>query len=551
MTGPVDPGSGPGPGPGDRGAGARPSRRRLVHALFTGVDHLTVGRRFVVFGVLFGFLGALDALMLRFSLLTPTATLWSRGTYDALFTTHGITMLFLAATPVLLGLASALLPPLLDAEEVAFPRVNALACWLLVPAAVLVRAGLVADLVGLAGVRPAAVGWTLYAPMSVAASNPAVDALLVGLHLTGIAATLSAVVLLVTVVTERGPGVGWDDVDAFGWSVLTTAAMILFAYPVLESALVMLLADRTVGTTFFLGDGGGALLWQHLFWFFGHPEVYILVLPPMGIISRVLPAFAGRRLHGEAAMVYSTVAIGVLGFAVWGHHMFTTGMDPRVQASFMALTLVIAVPSAVKTLDWLLTLRGAALRLTAPALFCLAAVANLVLGGVTGVLLAATPLDRVYHGTYYVVGHFHLLLVGTSAFATLGGCYYWFPLLTGRLYDRTLARVHFWLTAVGTLGTFLPMLALGLGGLPRRFATYPIEFLPLQAVSTVFALVLGGAQLLWLYNVLASWWAGPRVTTGDVWDVVDTPAPSREWEWLDHRLAPGSTTDAAASEVSN
>ena len=503
----------------------------------TTVDNEDVGVLYLVFGFGCGAVGAGDALMLRTDLLTPNADVWPAGTYDALFTTHGLTMLFLFAAPVVFGLANFVLPALVGADEMAFPRVNAVAFWLLVPAAMLMRSGLLANLAGVSGVSPPATGWTLYAPMSVEATNRGIDLLLLGLHLSGLSTVMSAINFIATVLAERR--VPWADLDIFSWTMLTTGGLALFSFPLLGSALLMLLLDRNFGTTFYAVEGGGPLLWQHLFWFFGHPEVYILVLPPMGLISLILPRFAGRRLFGRTFVVYSTLAIGVLAYGVWAHHMFTTGLDPRIQASFMAVTLAIAVPSAVKTFNWIATLWNGRIRLTAPMLFCVGAVGNFVLGGVTGVFLASIPVDRLLHGTYYVVGHFHFMLVGTSVFALFAGVYYWFPLFTGRRYDASLARLHFWLTAVGTVGAFGALVWLGFHGLPRRMATYPPALAPLQQFATVCAYVLGLAQVVWVWNVVRSLRRRPPVADANVWDLDDrllTP----EWTGFD---PPGAEDD--------
>ncbi|WP_277554127.1 cytochrome c oxidase subunit I [Halobaculum limi] len=507
------------------------SPRRLVPTGLVGwlttVDHRRVGILYLVFASVAGLWGAVDAMVIRTALLTPQATLVEAATYDELFTTHGLTMVFLFATPGFFGLANVVVPPLIGADEMAFPRANATAVWLLPPSILLVRAGTVAlALPGVESLAPVALGWTLYPPLSTQSTNPAVDLTLLGLHLSGVGTILASINVVVTVITERAPAVTWDRLDLFTWSMLVAAGLAMFAFPILGSALLMLLLDRNVGTTYFAVDGGGPMLWQHLFWFWGHPEVYVLALPAMGVISHVLPKFAGRELFGRNSVVYSTLAVGTLSFGVWAHHMFTTGLDPRLKASFMAVTLAIGVPSAVKTFNWIATLWNGSIRLTAPMLFCLGAVATFVLGGVTGVFLASIPIDIVLHDTFYVVGHFHLMLVGLTVFGAFAAVYYWFPLLTGRLYDPFLARLHFWCSVTGVLVTFLPLLLIGLDGLPRRTATYPATFATAQRVSTVGAYLLGAGQLAWLVNVAWSALAGPRVS-GDVWDLGE--ARTREW----------------------
>ncbi|WP_424019244.1 cbb3-type cytochrome c oxidase subunit I [Halorientalis pallida] len=498
-----------------------------VRRWVTTTDHADVGRLYLAFGTVAGLWGALDAMAIRTALLTPTPTIWSASTYGAFFTTHGLTMLFFAVTPVAFGFANVVVPRLVGASDLAFPRLNAVAFWLLPPALLLARSNVLLGLVAPSGPTVPAVGWTLYVPLSMQVPGPNLDLLLLGLHLAGVSTILSALNLLVTIFEERT--VGWHALDAFTWSMLTAAGLVLFAFPVLGSALVMLLADRNLGTAFFAVDAGGPTTWQHLFWFFGHPEVYILLLPAMGIVSHVLPRFVGRPLVGFRGIVYSTLAIGALSFGVWAHHMFTTGLDPRLQASFMAVSLAIAVPSAVKVCNWIATVWGGRVRLQAPALFCLGAVGFFVLGGVTGVLLASVPVDLRLHGTYYVVSHFHLVLVGTVVFALFAGSYYWFPLITGRHYDERLARTHFLLTAVGALVLLLPLLALGVAGLPRRSATYPPELVPVQALATLGGYVVGIGQLPWLFTVVRSAVVGRVVTDADPWSVADDTPRATEW----------------------
>jgi cytochrome c oxidase subunit 1 len=297
----------------------------------------------------------------------------------------------------------------------------------------------------------------------------------------------------------------------------------------------MLLLDRNFATTFFATEGGGPLLWQHLFWFFGHPEVYILVLPPMGLISLILPRFSGRKLFGFKFVVYSTLAIGVLSFGVWAHHMFSTGIDPRIRASFMAVSLAIAIPSAVKTFNWITTMWNGKLRMTTPMLFSIGFVQNFIIGGVTGVFLASIPVDLVLHDTYYVVGHFHFIVMGAIAVAGFAGIYYWFPLYTGRMYQKTLAKWHFWLTMIGSNVTFIAMLLLGYGGMPRRYATYLPQFTNLHVVATVGAFIMGFGQLIFVYNLVVSWLEGRRVESGDPWDLEDNGMKTKEWAWFERK----------------
>lgn len=512
------------------------TRKRLRRGIrwLTRVDHRTLGVLYLVFGSAAGLWGATDAMLLRSGLVTPGSNVWTAKTFSGLFTTHGLTMLFFFAAPVIFGIATYMIPPLVGADDLAFPYLTAAAFWLLPIALLLTRAGLLANLIGIETLSPPMTGWTFYVPLSTDMSNPDLTLVLLGILLNAISTIFASVNILITVITERGETVTWNNLDSFTWAMLTTSGMVLFAFPMLCSALVMLLLDRNFGTLLFApgGGGGGPLLWQHLFWYFGHPEVYILVLPPMGLISLILPKFANRRLFGVRSIVYSTLAIGVLSFGVWGHHMFTTGIDPRIRASFMAITLAIVLPSAAKTFDWIMTLWNGRIRLTTPMLFCVGAIANFVIGGVTGVFLAAIPIDLLYQGTYYVVGHFHLILVGTIVFALFAANYYWFPILTGRMYNAQLAKYHFWLSSVGVVVTFNLFLLIGMLGLPRRMATYPPQFTLLHQFATVGAYLIGLSQLIWLWNMYYSVRYGPEVETADVWRLAETGAFTREWKWF-------------------
>jgi cytochrome c oxidase subunit 1 len=486
-------------------------------------------------------------MMIRAELLTPEPGIWDNVTYNELFTTHGITMLFFFATPAFTGIGNYFLPLLLGADDMAFPRVNAIAFWLLPPGLLLVRGGLIVEVTGrlfaLLGVahpvfeviKPPATSWTLYVPLAAELPNPQISIMLLGLHLSGLATVMASINFIVTIYTERAEGVNWATLDIFSWALLTTSAIVIFAFPLLGSALVMLLLDRVVGTAFFAFQDG-PILWQHLFWFFGHPEVYILVLPAFGLTSYILPKFVGRRLFGFRFVVYSTLAIGVLSFGVWAHHMFATGMDPRLRGSFMAVSLAIAVPSAVKVFNWITTMYNGRIRLVAPLWFSVAGIALLVVGGVTGVFLAAVPIDMVYHGTYYVVGHFHLIILGIIPVSLFAASYYWFPLLTGRRYSERLATIHAVMVTVGVALAFGAMTVIGILGLPRRSATYPAQFTLLQQTASVGAALIFAGVNVWIYNLVQSYRRGERIESADPWDLKATGQFSREWQWFaEHR----------------
>ncbi|SFC07760.1 cytochrome c oxidase subunit 1 [Halobiforma haloterrestris] len=530
---------------------------------FTTVDHKDIGLLYILFGTAAALWGATDAMMIRTELLVPETAIWNVETYNAVFTTHGFTMLFFFVTPVFTGIANYVLPLLLGADDLAFPRINAIAFWLLPPSLLLVRGGLITDVMGmvlgvlpldvsaLEALEPVGMGWTMYTPLSVEMANPQISVALLGLHLSGVATTMAAINFIVTVLTERPDDLGWDRLDIFSWNILVTSGLILLAFPLLGSTLIMLLLDRNFGTTFFAIEGGGPMLWQHLFWFFGHPEVYILVLPAFGLISLILPKFCGRRLFGFRFIVYSTIAIGVMSFGVWAHHMFATGMDPRLRASFMAVSLAIAIPSAIKEFNWIATMWNGRLRLDAPLICIIGGLSTFVVGGITGVFLAAVPVDLVLHDTHYVVGHFHLIVVGVIPLAMIAASYYWFPLITGRMYNQRLARVQSLLLVVGSFVTFLPLLVLGYEGMPRRYGVYPAEFITLNQIASLGALVLGVSVVLWLVNMVQSARVGPVVRDADVWNLKETGQFTREWQWFEERLEErrdGSTRPESSPE---
>ncbi|MBV0901996.1 cytochrome c oxidase subunit I [Haloarcula salina] len=510
----------------------------------TTVDHKDIGLLYGLYAIIAFAVGGIMAFLIRVQLVTPAGAILSNNAYNSILTSHGITMLFLFGTPIIAAFANYFIPLLIGADDMAFPRINAIAFWVLPPAALLIWAGFFLAPVTDNMIEPARTAWTMYTPLSVEQTNPGVDLMLLGLHLSGVGATMGAINFIATIFTERDGDVDWANLDIFSWTMLTQSALILFAFPLLGSALVMLLMDRNLQTTFFAVEGGGPLLWQHLFWFFGHPEVYILVLPPMGLVSLILPKFSGRKLFGFKFVVYSTLAIGVLSFGVWAHHMFSTGMDPRLRASFMAVSLAIAIPSAVKTFNWITTMWNGRLRLTTPMLFCIGFVSNFIIGGVTGVFLAAVPVDLILHDTYYVVGHFHYIVMGAIGFAAFAGIYYWFPVFTGRMYQRTLGKAHFWLSMVGTNLTFFAMLALGYLGMPRRYATYQFDgaIAPLVQVTTFHQLATVGAvillvgQLIFVWNIVQSWLEGPKVEDGDPWNLERDGMLDREFEWFDEQL---------------
>ncbi|WP_134671560.1 cytochrome c oxidase subunit I [Halorussus marinus] len=538
---------------GGYGAGEPVTHREKPGGLIrwlTTVDHKDIGLLYGLYGLTAFAWGGINIVLMRTELLTPETAVIGANFYNSLLTSHGITMLFLFGTPIIAAFGNYFIPLLIGADDMAFPRINAIAFWLLPPGAILIWFGFFAAPLGI-GIEPSQTSWTMYTPLSVEQANPGVDLMLLGLHLTGVSATMGAINFIATIFTERGDEVGWERLDIFSWTMLTQSGIILFAFPLLGSALVMLLLDRNFGTMFFAVEGGSPLLWQHLFWFFGHPEVYILVLPPMGLVSLILPRFSGRKLFGFKFVVYSTLAIGVLSFGVWAHHMFSTGMDPRIRGSFMAVSLAIAVPSAVKTFNWITTMWNGTLRLTAPMLFSIGFVQNFIIGGVTGVFLASVPVDLLVHDTYYVVGHFHFIVMGAIAVAGFAGIYYWFPLFTGRMYQKTLAKIHFWTTMIGTNMVFFALILLGYDGMPRRYATYLPQFQDLHVVAGVGTFILAFGQLVFVWNLVTSWLEGPRVESGDPWALEDDGLKTREWTWFERKRETAVATDGGDDAIAD
>jgi cytochrome c oxidase subunit I len=448
---------------------ARPTAGWGLLEWLTTVDHKRIGLLYLVTAGIFFFLAGVQALVMRLQLAQPRASVLSPGAYNALFTMHGTTMVFLVGMPVLLGFANYFVPLQIGARDMAFPKLNALSLWLLV------FGGLVLYFSFLAGAPPDT-GWYNYATLSERpfALGSGVDYWTLGLLVTSVGSVMTGVNLLVTVVKLRAPGMTPFRMPAFVWMSAITAILILYALPTLAAAQVMLLFDRYLGGHFFTADGGGdPVLWQHLFWFFGHPEVYILTLPGFGIMSEVVPVFARKPLFGYAFVVGSGIVIAFYSMLVWGHHMFAVGLGFTPEAFFGAASMVIAIPSGVKIFSWLATMWGGQLRFTTAMLFAVALIVTFVIGGVTGVHFAIVPVDWQTHDTYYVVAHFHYVLFAATILSVLAGVHYWFPKMTGRMLDERLGRWHFWLTVAGINATFFPMHVVGLMGMPRRVYTYP------------------------------------------------------------------------------
>jgi cytochrome c oxidase subunit 1 len=498
-------------------------RTGLLNWLLT-TDHKLIGVMYIWLGFIFFSIGGIFALLLRTQLFAPGLQVLKPEVYNQIMSLHGTFMIFFFTIPLLAGVGNYVVPIQIGARDMAFPRLNAISFWLLIPAGVMMITSMFLQGGSAAG------GWTSYPPLSARqySPGPGVDLWILGLHLAGLSSILGAINFVVTVTNLRAPGMSMWKLPMFCWTVFITQIIILFATPVLAGALTMLLTDRLFGTAFFMpAAGGDPVLWQHLFWFYSHPAVYIMVLPGMGMISQVLPVFAGKRLFGYKGLVLSTAGIGVIGFLVWGHHMFSTGIDPRLRFFFSFASMVIAVPTGVKIWSWIATIWGGSIRFRAPMLFGLGFIALFVCGGITGVWLALVPFDVQVHDTYFVVAHLHYVLFGGSLMAIFAGIYYWFPKISGRLYHEGLGQVHFWLTFIGMNLTFMPMHFMGILGMPRRIYTYQPQYTSWNQVATVGSYLLGVAMFLFVVNMLWSLWKGRRAPM-DPWEHADV---NRTLEW--------------------
>jgi len=491
---------------------AAPVRRRGVGAWLTTVDHKEIGIMYMVSTFIFFGLAGIAALLVRVQLALPESPPFSGELYNQLFTIHGSVMIFLFVIPFGVGgLGNYLVPLMIGARDMAFPKINALSFWLVPPAGLMILSGFF-----FGGAADA--GWTSYPPLSVQA--PFGESLwLVGVILLGTSSILGAMNFIVTILNMRAPGMTMHRIPLFVWSMLTTAFVQLVATPALAGALLMVLADRHLGTHFFDPAGGGDVLgYQHGFWFYSHPAVYIMILPYFGVISEVLQVFSRKPIFGYKAVAYSTAAIGFFGFLVWAHHMFTVGLPVIGQSFFMLMTMAIAIPTGIKIFNWAATLWGGHLAFKSPLLFAVGFLTMFVIGGLSGVYSAVVPVDYELHDTYFIVAHIHYVLFGGSVFGIFAAAYYWFPKVTGRLLSETLGAWHFWLMIIGFNLTFFPMHILGIMGMQRRISTYPVEtgFLPWNVVETVGAFLLGFSMLIFLWNAALSWARGP-LAGNDPW----------------------------------
>jgi cytochrome c oxidase subunit 1 len=480
--------------------GGLPERRSGWIDWVTTTDHKKIGILYLFTTAFFLLVGGVEALLLRIQLGSPDNTFLDPTTYNQLFTLHGTTMIFMVVVPVAAGFGNFLIPLMLGARDMAFPRINMLSWWLLVLGGAVLYGSIFWD--------TASAGWTSYTPLSNSdfLGGRGVDAWIVSLHLIGISSILGAVNFIVTIHNMRAPGMSLSRMPLFVWAILIYSYLIVIALTSFAATLAMLLVDRQFDGTFFdVNQGGDPVLWQHLFWFMGHPEVYIMALPGFGIVSEVIPVFARKPIFGYKAIAASTAAIAFLSVMVWAHHMFTAPMATGVLGFFMITSFAVAVPTGIKIFNWLATLWRGNIELRVPLLFACALVGQFALGGMTGVMLAVFPLDWQLHDTYFVVAHMHHVLFGGIAFGILAGLYYWFPKMSGRMMSESLGKLSFWLTFIGFNVTFLPQYSAGLSGMPRRVAEYGSSGLTeYNVISTIGSFILALGVLVTVYNVFVS-----------------------------------------------
>ena len=500
----------------------------------TTVDHKRIGILYGATAFLFFLMGGIEALLLRIQLGSPENTFLSPDLYNQMFTMHGTTMIFLAIMPTSAMFFNYLIPLQIGARDVAFPRLNAFSYW------VFLLGGLFLNASWLFGVAPDQ-GWFGYANLTSKQYSPGlnVDFWMIGLQILGIASLAAAVNFFVTIINLRAPGMTLMRMPMFVWMSFITQVLLLLAFPVITVALFLLMFDRFFGSHFFVPSGGGdPILWQHLFWIFGHPEVYILILPAFGIVSEVLPVFSRKPLFGYAAMVFSGVFIAFLGFGVWSHHMFSTGMGPLADTFFALSTMLIAIPTGVKIFNWIGTMWGGSLQYRTPMLFAIGFIAMFIIGGLSGVMHSSPPADLQQTDTYFVVAHFHYVLFGGSIFGLTAGAYYWWPKMFGRMLSESLGKVHFWLMLLGFNLTFFPMHFVGLHGMPRRVYTYPagLGFETLNMIETVGSFVLGLSFVVFLVNIFQTW-RKPANAPADPWNGATLewaiPSPPQEFNFAE------------------